>query len=247
MKDGLTHLGLQFWNPTEDGKLKMVKRFGPIDESTVSEFRQWGDANEVKILLCVYNSTSSGWDWKLAKTAFSTHQKKFIEALVNETVRLKLDGVDIDFAGKGKLNEDKEAFVQFIKELSKALRAENKELTVDSFAYKWNAPNQTWWQDLLPHIDGLHVMGYSETGKGASNWRSYKFIKIAAGKHSSKLLIGIPGNAYEWQGNSEKEHLQWILEESSIGLAIWDAQLKETKWRDHSVWQIIARINEGIK
>jgi GH18 family chitinase len=225
----------------------MVKRFGAIDDSTVSKFRLWGDSNNVKIMLCVYNSTPSGWDWDLAKSAFSTHRKQFIETLVKETVRLELDGVDIDFEGKAKLNNDKEAFAQFIKDLSKALRVENKELTVDTFAYKWNAPNQSWWQDLLPLIDGLHVMGYSETGKGASDWRSYEFIKAAAGKHSSKLLIGMPGNATQWQEKSAKEHLQWVANEKSMGLAIWDAQLKEPKWRTKSIWQIITKIKKGDK
>ncbi len=127
------------------------------------------------------------------------NRKKFIQALVSETVRLKLGGVDIDFEGKGKCEDDKKAFVKFIMELSIALKAKGKELTVDSFAYKWNAPNQGWWKLLLPYVDALHVMGYSETGSKSTSWRSYDFLKAAAGKYSSKLLIGV-SQSYEQMG-----------------------------------------------
>ena len=247
MKDGLTHLGLQFWHPTKDGGLKLVEGFKPIDESTISNFQKWGDAHGVRTMLCVYNGTSEGWDWDLAKTAFDTHRERLVEALVSETVRLKLDGVDVDFEGKGKLEGDRKAFVQFIKELSERLHAEGKELTIDTFAYKWNAPNQGWWAALLPHIDGLHVMGYSETGVGAADWRSYDFIKAAAGDHSSKLLLGVASNAAKWQKKPAREHLAWIYADASIGLAIWDARLRAPAWRSKEMWRAVAKIKGGAE
>ena len=159
-------------------------------------------------------------------------------------MRLKLDGVDIDFEGKGKCEDDKKAFVKFIMELSIALKAKGKELTVDSFAYKWNAPNQGWWKLLLPYVDALHVMGYSETGSKSTSWRSYDFLKAAAGKYSSKLLIGVPSHASKWEKASVQEHLEWIAKDASVGLAIWDAQLKDSKWGTKKVWQTISRIRQ---
>ena len=109
----------------------------------------------------------------ISQTAFDSHRKQFIATLVSETIRHQLDGVDIDFEGKGTRDADKKAFFEFIKELSFALKAKGKELTVDSFAYKWNAPNQGWWKMMLPYIDALHVMGYSETGSKSTGWRSF--------------------------------------------------------------------------
>jgi hypothetical protein len=246
MKDGLTHIGLQFWRPTSKGQIELVDNFKPIDNSTIINFRKWGNANNVRVLLCIYNGTREGWNWNLAKNAFSSNRKKFIQALVSETVRLKLDGVDIDFEGKGKCEDDKKAFVKFIMELSIALKAKGKELTVDSFAYKWNAPNQGWWKLLLPYVDALHVMGYSETGSKSTSWRSYDFLKAAAGKYSSKLLIGVPSHASNWEKTSVHEHLEWIAKDPSVGLAIWDAQLKDPKWRTKEIWQIISRIKQGV-
>jgi len=245
MKDGLTHIGLQFWRPTSKGQIELVDNFKPIDDSTIINFRKWGNANNVRVLLCIYNGTREGWNWNLAKNAFSSNRKKFIQALVSETVRLKLGGVDIDFEGKGKCEDDKKAFVKFIMELSIALKAKGKELTVDSFAYKWNAPNQGWWKLLLPYVDALHVMGYSETGSKSTSWRSYDFLKAAAGKYSSKLLIGVPSHASKWEKASVQEHIEWIAKDPSVGLAIWDAQLKDSKWRTKKVWQTISRIRQG--
>ena len=41
MKNGLTHLGLQFWRPSEKGKMQLVDDFKPIDDSTVIQFEKW--------------------------------------------------------------------------------------------------------------------------------------------------------------------------------------------------------------
>jgi GH18 family chitinase len=246
MKNGLTHLGLQFWRPSEKGKMQLVDDFKPIDDPTIIQFRKWGEAHNVRVFLCVYNGYKDGWNWELAKTAFDTYRKQFIAALVSEIVRLQLDGVDIDFEGKGTRDGDKKAFFEFIKELSFALKANGKELTVDSFAYKWNAPNQGWWKLLLPYVDALHVMGYSETGSKSTSWRSYDFLKAAAGKYSSKLLIGVPSHASNWEKASVQEHLEWIVTDPSVGLAIWDAQLKDSKWRTQEIWQTISRIRQGV-
>ena len=246
LKNGLTHMGLQFWRPTEEGRIELVDDFKPIYDSTIINFRKWGQTHGIKVLLCIYNGTRDGWNWNLAKNAFETHRKQFIKTLVSETVRLNLDGVDIDFEGKGKLDGDTEVFVSFIKELSSALKAKGKELTVDSFAYKWNAPNQGWWKLLLPYVDALHVMGYSETGSKSTSWRSYDFLKAAAGKYSSKLLIGVPSHASNWEKASVQEHLEWIVTDPSVGLAIWDAQLKGSKWRTQEIWQTISRIRQGV-
>lgn len=248
MADGLTHLGLQFWNPTKTGGLELVTRFRePLDERTVSTFREWGETHDVRVLLCVYNGTRDGWSWDAARLAFATHRKKFVDTLVGETLRLGLGGVDIDFEGKGVQPESKPAFVRFVRELSERLHAEGKELTLDSFAYKWNAPNQSWWADLLPHVDGLQVMGYAETGAGADGWRSYDFIKSAGGKQAAKLLIGMPSHADRWLETPAATHLEWIARDETVGLALWDAQLKHAAWRERRTWRAIETVKAAAR
>jgi hypothetical protein len=242
MKDALTHLGLQFWQPTHHGTLARAGRTNEVNDAAIAELRDWGHTNGVRVLLCVYNAVRGSWEWPLARAGFASNPDRFIGALIEEMERLQLDGVDVDLEGNGSLEADREAFVTFIRKLSERLRAKNKHLTVDSFAYQWNAPNQTWWKDLLPHVEALTTMGYEETGSTAPEWRSYAFQKAAAGEQAFKLMIGLPSGRNEWRGNSVIEHLQWLQADGEVGVSFWDAQVKGTAWQRPEVWKALGEI-----
>jgi hypothetical protein len=243
MKDALTHLGLQFWVPTPEGGIVRTGNTNATSDAAIMELRDWGKTNGVRVLLCIYNGVGS-WDWSLARTGFATHSMKFTEALLAEVDRLQLDGVDIDLEGTGStFEEDKEAYLAFIHGLSTRLHAQGRHLTMDTFSYKWNAPNQTWWKDRLPHVDGLTTMGYEQIGAEAADWRSYTFQKTAAtGKYASKLMMGLPSGRAEWQGNHLMEHLQWLKADGQVGVSFWDAQLRAEAWRTPEVWKLLQEI-----
>jgi hypothetical protein len=244
MKSALTHLGLQFWLPTHEGGIARAGRTNETSDIAITEIRDWGRTNGVRVLLCVYNHVKS-WDWTLARDAFAGNSDRFIGALLGEVDRLQLDGVDVDLEGNGSFDADKEAFVVFIRRLSVQLHAKGKHLTVDTFSYKWNAPNQTWWNELLPHVDGLTTMGYEEIGAHALEWRSYVSQKAAAGEHALKLMIGLPSGRNEWRGNSLTEHLYWLKADGGVGVSFWDAQLKGDAWRKAETWKLLAEIRGG--
>jgi len=237
--DTITHLALQFWVPTKMGTVAIVKS-PEVTEREVAEIRNWAHARGVKILLCIFNGAEK-WDWGLAKSAFADHQQTFAENLVAEMEREKLDGIDIDLEGPGSFDSDEPAFVAFIASLSKAVHSHGKQLTVDSFCYKWNAPNQGWWSDLLPLVDALTSMGYEETGSSAPGWRSYAEQSKAA-KNAAKLQIGVPSGKDQWQGNTVLEHLEWIEKDGGSGVAIWDAQFQSPAWRSRELWQVLRRV-----
>jgi len=244
MKDALTHLGLQFWKPTMEGGLVVAGRTNEVNDVTIAELRDWGRTNGVRVLLCVYNHVQS-WDWTLARAGFAEHRDKFIEALIAEMDRHDLDGVDVDLEGNGSFDADKEAFVAFIRALSARLHATGKHLTVDTFSYQWNAPNQSWWKDLLPHVDALTTMGYEQIGANAPEWRGYAFQKSAAGEHASKLMIGLPAGRNEWRGNGLMEHLQWLKNDGQVGVSFWDAQVRADAWQKAEVWNVLRDIRES--
>jgi hypothetical protein len=118
-----------------------------------------------------------------------------------------------------------------------------KHLTADTFAYKWNAPNQTWWKELLPHVDALTTMGYDEIGANAPDWRSYAAQKAAAGQHASKLMIGLPSGRNEWRGTNLMEHLACLKADGEVGVSFWDAQVKADAWRRAEVWNTLRQIS----
>lgn len=245
MKDALTHLGLQFWQPTKDGAVRYAGRTNEVNDAVVAQLRDWGRTNGVRVLLCIYNAVGGKWDWPLARAGFAENPDKFIEALMTEVERLQLEGVDMDLEGNGSFDTDKEVFLAFIRKLSARLHAKGKHLTVDTFSYKWNAPNQTWWNELLPHVDGLTTMGYEEIGAKAPEWRSYASQKAAAGEHASKLMIGLPSGRNEWRGNNVVEQLQWLKADAQVGASFWDAQLKGDEWRKPGVWKTLRQIRNG--
>lgn len=239
MATGLTHLGLQFWTPTLKGGIERLEK--ETNDDAVKELRDWGHAHGIRVLLCVYNGAKK-WDWPLARAGFAEHPQAFVDALIAEMDRLELDGVDLDLEGNGKFEQDKEAYVRFAIVLSRRLHEKGKHLTVDTFSYIWNAPNQGWWKELLPLVDGLTSMGYEEIGSAAPEWRAYEAQVVAAGNAASKLMIGMPADKKEWQGTKALDHLKWIRDDGRAGVAIWDAQLQAETWRTGQVWKILAEI-----
>jgi hypothetical protein len=242
LQNAITHLALQFWIPGADGSVGTTPKYSAISDETISFFTRWGHAHGIRVMLCVYNALES-WDWSLAHSAFAGHSKEFADALVAEAERRGLDGVDIDLEGLGSFDDDKDAFVSFIRDLSGKLHARGKQLTVDSFAYRWNAPNQTWWQDLLPLVDGLTSMGYAETGLDGDDWRGYASQKAAAGADATKLLLAVPSDKDEWQNHPALDQMDWIAADGGVGAAIWDAQLDGPAWRQNDIWAKIRKIS----
>lgn len=243
-KDAFTHLALQFWLPTRDGGVEKTTRYGDISDATVIEFRDWAHQHGIRAMLCVYNSVNS-WDWSLAQAGFAEHREEFAKALVAEMERLGLDGIDIDLEGSGDFESSKEAYLAFIRELAPRVHALKKQLTVDSFAYKWNAPNQTWWADLFPQVDGVNSMGYERIGANAAEWRAYAAQKAAAGGNASKLLIGVPSSKADWLGNTTAQHLDWIFKDPQVGVAIWDARFSAPYWQTPDAWKGLAKMRTG--
>jgi hypothetical protein len=243
-KNVLTHLALQFWLPTRSGGVEKTAKYGAITDATILEFRDWAHLHGIRAMLCVYNSVDS-WDWSLAQAAFAEHREQFVRALVAETERLGLDGIDIDLEGSGDFQSSKEPFLAFIRELASRLHALHRQLTVDSFAYKWNAPNQTWWSDLFPLVDGINTMGYESIGAKADDWRAYAAQKSVAGSNAAKLLIGVPGAKSDWLGSPVAEHMDWITRDSSVGVAIWDAQFGAPYWQTPAAWQSLTKMRGG--
>lgn len=243
-KDALTHLALQFWIPTRAGGIEKTPRYGAITDATIIEFRDWAHQHGIRAMLCVYNSVDS-WDWTLAEAGFAEHREEFAKALVAETERLGLDGVDIDLEGSGSFEPSKDPYLAFIRDLSPRLHALKKQLTVDSFAYKWNAPNQTWWADLFPHVDALNSMGYEHIGANAPEWRAYAAQKTAAGDNAGKLLIGVSGAKPDWQGSTVAEHMDWIARDNTVGVTIWDARFSAPYWQTADAWKLLVKLRKG--
>jgi PKD repeat protein/endonuclease/exonuclease/phosphatase family metal-dependent hydrolase len=248
-KDGLTRIGLQFWLVKSDGKLGYDSG---VTDSDVTWWTTWGATNGIKILLTVHNS-DGGWNWDLARSAFADNRTTLVNSLVNELERLNLDGVDIDFEGIGDFESDRPAFLQFITELSTALKSRGKLLTVDTFPYIWNAPNINWWSDWVGKVDNIHSMGYEDLYEGGTDWQKYSYQQnagITAGYPANSVLMGMPDYVDPWgvssgRGTDALAHIQEVhydLPDGPTGIAVWDLQLRGSSWQNSDTWCEIAAL-----
>ena len=171
--------------------------------------------------------------------------------MVAETERLDLDGVDVDLEGNGELDDAKDAFVAFdARPFPTSCTSLHKQLTVDSFAYQWNAPlkSDVVERRLFPWVRwGINSMGYEEVGANGKEWRAYAAQRAAAGPNAGKLLLGVPGHKADWQGNSAAEQLDWIVRDDSVGMAIWDAQFSAPYWHTAAPWKALEKMKRRDK
>jgi len=263
----LTRIGLQFWNPTRDGKGLV---FAPVDETgrpvtaaDVIRFRDWARARKIPVLLTVYNNSQvmGKWDWPLARGAFAGQPAEFSAALLAEMERYQLDGIDLDLEGDGDFDADRAAYADFVRGLSKALKARGKLLTIDSFHSPCaNAPNMSWWADWRGQVDAIHSMGYADLYEGSSesftppnkpvceggaalfrySWQLRYGMK--AGYRADQIVLGMPTWVDTWGsgglGNGTVPHLREV-QALGAGIALWDLQLAAPGWTTRETWDAV--------
>lgn len=263
----LDYVGLQFWNPTDSGTLQLA----PVDSTgsliKEQEVRRW--VQRIRLggaqpLLTVYNfsQTNPHWNWKLAQQAFLVHPAIFADALVKEVKKYDLAGVDLDLEGEGFLDQDREAFAQFVRKLSGILRPHGLRLHINSFHSPCkNAPNMSWWSDWLPYVDQVQSMGYLDlygsnphaflTEKGSCmggapifqyKWQSAWADSIGLG---NKLSLGMPTWVNQWGDGVVIKHLHDALA-TGKSVALWDLQFQGTDWKSDTVWKTLRRVR-GLK
>lgn len=256
MTDGITHVALQFWLPNpNDGSIHYATHeWQTPSDADVHRIRNNMQAKGIKTLLCVYNNDGT-WNWSLVKPIIDNASKRtnFVNALVAKMEALNLDGVEIDLEAPATgTNDDKANFMAFMQELITAVHAKGKEVTIATFAYIWNQPNQAWWNDLLAMgIDGITSMGYEEMGMSASGWAAYSSQKAAL-NNPDLLMLGMPTYAGgSWQGNTVLEQVSWAAD-NGVGIGIWDCSLADgngtanSAWRTGAVWSKISEIKGNI-
>ncbi len=52
----------------------------------------------------------------------------------------------------------------------------------------------------------------------------------------------MPTHKEMWQGNSAQDQLNWVRDDSRAGVALWDAQLESSKWRQAEIWKTLQQI-----
>ncbi|HEY8400397.1 MAG TPA: glycosyl hydrolase family 18 protein [Cytophagaceae bacterium] len=267
LKNGLTHIGLQFWVPGDNGEVVFVTDYQFTYKAAtigkdVTDFVTWSKANNVKIMLCLHNVRYEDFDWALTKKVIYDYPEETVNNIMEIVTSYNLDGVDIDFEGIGDFTSDKEAFVDFLNKLGDTLHATGKELSVDIFSTPcYNSPSPAWESAMAPYVDFMNIMGYNETYENDNTLFQYcpqlpsevniypfrysyieNFLTVKQGVSSEKLNYGLPGWVAEWGGQCAQGNILDIMEISeSGGIAIWDLQMNGNGfWKHSDTWELIA-------
>ena len=141
-------------------------------------------------------------------------RKQVVDAIMTMVASQNYDGVDLDFEGFAFIDSPSTwkatapNWVLFIKELSVALRSQNKLLSVTT-PYVFNPAEKQKgyfvyaWADVAPFIDRLRIMTYdystSRPGPiGPIEWVE-KTVKYAISiMPASKVYLGLPGYGKDW-------------------------------------------------
>jgi hypothetical protein len=263
----MTRLGLQFWNPSVDGKglvFAPVDATGkPVTAANVRQLQRWARSHGVQPLLTVYNNSQvvNRWDWQLARRAFVEHPDEFSAALVAAVDKWDLDGVDLDLEGEGDFSGDRPAYAAFAHQLAAALKAKGKILTVDSFHSPCeNAPNMRWWRDWVGDVATIHSMGYEDLYEGSKatftpegkpvceggatlfrySWQLDYGMK--AGYRRDQIVMGMPTWVDAWGsgglGPNVVDHLREVRA-LGAGIGLWDMQLTAPGWSKPATWEAV--------
>ena len=191
-----------------------------IRDDYVSGNPSWPMADTVCLMrragLQVIPTMTDGTD-KLVLSGYLSNgstRTTLVKTIVDLVIKNNFDGIDLDYEGFAFVDENSTwsktapRWVAFVKELSVALRANNKLLSV-STPYLYN-PNEAQkgyfvyaWAEIATSIDRLRIMTYdysvAKPGPiGPLSWTEKTLQYAISVMPASKVYLGLPGYGRDW-------------------------------------------------
>jgi spore germination protein YaaH len=208
---------------------------GLIKQTADTGFVQWANAQNLQVWALFSNS----FDPKRTSEALSTYDRrmKMIKQIVSYVQMYKLQGINVDF--ENVYLKDKNAFVQFIRELTPFLHEQGAVVSVD-VTVKDGSETYSLFLDrkaLGETVDYMMVMTYDEhwatspkSGSVASlPWVEKGIVQIMKedGVPSSKLLVGVPFYTRIW--TEKVKDGKTTVSSKAVGMETIDNLIKDKK------------------
>jgi spore germination protein len=180
-------------------------------------------AAHMRIVPSIANVTGGAWNYQAITRILHnpTLMRQHVDAIAALVQRENYAGIDIDYEELHAA--DRQAFTQFIGELSAALHAHGKVLSVAVFpqtaAPASGQPNTAQDYAALGKVaDQVRIMGYNyhwaNSGPGATapiGWVQSVLRYAKSQMPASKVVLGIPLFGYDWpDGNAAAATLSWL-------------------------------------
>lgn len=204
-KDILDEVSPFWYGIYRDGRL--VADIGSRDMELVRIARE----NNVLVIPTIHNiEDAEAASILISDPALRT---KHIAIIVEEVMAYEYDGIDIDY--EGLTSDMTDEYTAFIAELSAALHAKDKLLTIAVHAHNQKVGFHDY-EALGPLVDRLRIMtyDYSWRGSGAGPIAPLYWVRSVA-EYASKLVdpakieIGICFYAYDWGASGPANSLTW--------------------------------------
>lgn len=197
-----------FWyTPYPDGTLQATE--GAEDAAKIAAWREAG----VPIIPSIFASIPN---IIMDKDLRAVH----IVSIVELVERMDYDGIDIDYEGFGLPARD--AFSEFMEELSERLHANGRLLTTavhpkTDDAGTWEGAGSQDWSRIIPAVDVFAIMTYDYGGRngppqpiGPTPWTLDVLAYAQTFTDLSKVRMGLHFYGYTWpRGNPPAQTINW--------------------------------------
>lgn len=242
---------------------------GNLEDRGSLSYSNWAHKYGYKVWALVDNKFDSVVTNKLLNDAGS--RAKLVSSIINLAKKYKLDGVNVDF--ENMYTKDKDAFTQFIKELSKQTKANGLVLSVDVTII---AVNSNWSESydraaLSKVVDYVALMTYDQHWGGSSvsgsvaqlSWVEQSLKQVLKEVPKEKMLLGVPFFTRLWKEEYVKGSSMPVVTSKAVSMEeaeriivenkavkTWDAvsgQYYATYKKDNATYKIWMEDERSIK
>jgi spore germination protein YaaH len=224
---------------------KLADASGTLEDNSSVEGVEWLTAQNYAVHPLVSNQFNSSLTTQfLANPAAQT---KFIQALIDRCVEMKIPGINVDFESLS--GKDRSSFTEFIKNLTSYAHKKGLTLSLDlpRGSVKWNHISAFDHAQLSEIVDYIVIMSYDQFYSGSTSpgpvagldWVEEGIAEfLSYGIPREKLIMGIPFYVREWTLNTDGslasnkaiyvKDIPDLLKEKSV-ITSWDAASGQNK------------------
>jgi spore germination protein YaaH len=185
---------------------KLLDADGNVEDKSSPELVRWLHEQGLEVHPLIHNQFDGGLTGKFL--ANPAARKKFIDTIVNRSVELGVDGLNLDF--ESLRGSDRNAFTQFVKEFGEAARAKGLTFSIDlpRGSIRWNHQTAFDHAELHKYVDYIVIMAYDQYYSGSSEPGSVSGLDwaeegiqefLSYGIPRDKLIMGIPFYIRQWK------------------------------------------------
>ncbi|HWQ30037.1 MAG TPA: glycosyl hydrolase family 18 protein, partial [Negativicutes bacterium] len=217
---------------------------GDISERGSLSYSNWAHNNGYKVWALVENKFDSALTSEFLNDANA--RKSFIDSIISYSKKYKLDGINVDF--ENMYTRDKNAFTQFIKELSLKTKSNGLVLSVDVSVI---VANSNWSEAfdraaLSKLVDYVALMAYDQHWDGSPvsgsvaqvSWVEQCLKKVLLEVPREKLLLGVPFYTRVWKEETVAGSAGTAITSKAVSMSEAERTIAENNAR--KVWDSVS-------